>query len=51
MITKKLRYIYLKTSCNRKKGLPTGFNDTLFYSSSHIPWRNSILFTEGVIEA
>ena len=25
--------------------------DTLLYSSSHIPWRNSILFTEGVIEA
>jgi len=31
--------------------MPTGFNDTLLYSSSHIPWRNSILFTEGVIEA
>ena len=28
-----------------------GINDTLLYSSSHIPWRNSILFTEGVIEA
>ena len=25
--------------------------DGLLYSSSHIPWRNSILFTEGVIEA
>ena len=25
--------------------------DGLLYSSPHIPWRNSILFTEGVIEA
>ena len=41
MITKKLRYFYLKTSCNRKKGLYT------LLSRCIDPWNNRKVWVDN----